>query len=262
MSVLDTSSGPGGLQSVDRALQVLELLASWGTGGVSELATEIGVHKSTAFRLLGALEARDLVEQTTERGKYRLGFGLARLARRVDAHPEITEQARTLTEKLAHRVGESINVAVLRETYAVNVVQSRGQASITSHNWIGQLTPLHATSSGKVLLAHLDPAKRADLIGKGLERFTANTHTDPVLLESELNLVVERGHATTYGELEIGLNAVAVPVRGEDGTVVAALTASGPAYRFTPERIAEILDKIETTGVELSRRLGHWGNAA
>jgi len=262
MSVIDTTSGPGGLQSVDRALQVLELLASWGTGGVSELAVEIGVHKSTAFRLLGALEARDLVEQTTERGKYRLGFGLARLARRVDVQPEITDQARVLTESLAHKVGESINVAVLRETFAVNVVQSRGQASIASHNWIGQLTPLHATSSGKVLLAHLEPAERAALVGPGLERFTANTHTDPVLLEDELAMVVERGHATTYGELEIGLNAVAVPVRGESGSVVAALTASGPAYRLTPERIAEILDKIETTGAELSRRLGHWGNAA
>ena len=155
MSVVDTNGGPGGLQSVDRALQVLELLATWGSGGVSELATEIGVHKSTAFRLLGALEARDLVEQTTERGKYQLGFGLARLARRVNVHPEITEQARAVTEELAHKVGESINVAVLRENFVVNVVQSRGQASIASQNWIGQLTPLHATSSGKVLLAYL-----------------------------------------------------------------------------------------------------------
>jgi len=262
MSVADTNGGPGGLQSVDRALQVLELLATWGSGGVSELAAEIGVHKSTAFRLLGALEARDLVEQTSERGKYQLGFGLARLARRVNVHPEITDQARTVTEALAHKVGESINVAVLRETFVVNVVQSRGQASIASHNWIGQLTPLHATSSGKVLLAFLDPADRAPLIGHGLERFTVNTHTDPVLLEDELALVLDRGHATTYGELEVGLNAVAVPVRGEDGTVVAALSASGPAYRLTPERIAEILGKIETSGVELSRRLGHWGNAA
>ena len=262
MSTEDTSSGPVGLQSVDRALQVLELLASWGSGGVSELANEIGVHKSTAFRLLGALEARDLVEQTTERGKYRLAFGLAKLARRVDIQPEITEQARSLTEALAHKVGESINVAVLRETFVVNVVQSRGQASIASHNWIGQLTPLHATSSGKVLLAHLDPASRAALIDQGLERFTANTHTDPALLESELALVLDRGHAMTYGELEVGLNAVAVPVRGEDGSVVAALSASGPAYRLTPERIAEILDKIEAAGGELSRRLGHWGNAA
>lgn len=262
MSTIDTNGGPGGLQSVDRALQVLELLATWGAGGVSELAAEIGVHKSTAFRLLGALEARDLVEQTAERGKYRLGFGLVRLARRVNIQLEITEQARTLTEKLAHKVGESINVAVLRENFVVNVVQSRGQASVASHNWIGQLTPLHATSSGKVLLAHLDPASRADLIGQGLERFTANTHTDPALLENELSMVVERGHATTYGELEVGLNAVAVPVRGEDGSVIAALSASGPAYRLTPERIAEILGQVQTAGTELSRRLGHWGNAA
>jgi DNA-binding IclR family transcriptional regulator len=261
MGMIDTNGGPGGLQSVDRALQVLELLAAWGSGGVSELATAIGVHKSTAFRLLGALEARDLVEQTTERGKYRLGFGLVRLARRVNVQLEITEQAPGLTEKLAQRVGESINVAVLRENFVVNVVQSRGQASVASHNWIGQLTPLHATSSGKVLLAHLDPARRADLIGQGLERFTANTHTDPALLENELASVVERGHATTYGELEIGLNAVAVPVRGEDGDVVAAISASGPAYRLTPERIAEIMDQVEAAGAELSRRLGYWGDA-
>ena len=262
MSVVDGNSGPGGLQSVDRALQVLELLAAWGSGGVTELAAEIGVHKSTAFRLLGALEARELVEQTSERGKYQLGFGIVRLARRVNVHLELDEQARTVTENLAHKVGESINVAVQREGFVVNVVQSRGQASVTSHNWIGQLTPLHATSSGKVLLAHLDPATRTELIAKGLERFTANTHTDPVLLEQELTEIVTRGHATTYGELEIGLNAVAVPVHGEDGSVVAALSASGPAYRLTPERIAEILDKVEAAGVELSRRLGHWGNAA
>jgi DNA-binding IclR family transcriptional regulator len=260
-AVDDANSGQGGLQSVDRALQVLELLAAWGTAGVSELATEIGVHKSTASRLLGALEARDLVEQTTERGKYRLGFGLAILARRVNVHLELTEQARTITEKLAHQVGESINVAVLRENFAVNVVQSRGQASVASHNWIGQLTPLHATSSGKVLLAHLDPVQRRRLTERGLERFTPHTQTDPVLLEKELALVVERGHATSYGELELGLNAVALPVRGQDGAVVAALTASGPAYRLTPERIADILDRIDFASVELSRRLGHWSDA-
>src|SRR5690349_7870828 len=124
-SDIDTTSGAGGLQSVDRALHVLELLATWGSGGVSELAAEIGVHKSTAFRLLGALEARDLVEQTTDRGKYRLAFGLVKLARRVNVQMDLTEQARVLTDRLSRKLGESINVAVLREHYAVNVVQSR-----------------------------------------------------------------------------------------------------------------------------------------
>src|SRR6476469_2132707 len=228
MSVIDTNGGPGGLQSVDRALQVLELLAAWGSGGVSELAAAIGVHKSTAFRLLGALEARDLVEQTTERGKYRLGCGLVRLARRVNVQLEITEQAPGLTERLAQRVVESINVAVLRENFVVNVVQSRGQASVASHNWIGQLTPLHATSSGKVLLAHLDAADRAKLIGRGLERFTPHTHTDPVAFEDELAAIVENGYATTVGELEVGLNAVAVAGRGVDAAVAASVVCPGP----------------------------------
>jgi DNA-binding IclR family transcriptional regulator len=252
---------PTGSQAVDRALQVLELLASWGSGGVSEVAAEIGVHKSTAFRLLGALEGRDLVEQSTERGKYRLGFGLVRLARRVNVSSDLASQGRVLVERLSYTLGESINVAVLREHFAVNVIQSHGQASVVSQNWLGQLTPLHATSSGKILLAYLEPHQRRILLTRGLERYTADTITDPAALETELVEVVANAHATTYGELEAGLNAVAVPVRGDDGSVVAALSSSGPAYRLTPERMSEILDEIKTAAVELSRRMGYWGTS-
>jgi Bacterial transcriptional regulator len=93
---------------------------------------------------------------------------------------------------------------VLREHFAVNVVQSLGPASVASHNWIGQITPLHAIPSGKVWLAHLDATERADLIRQELERFTPNTHTDPATLEDEFGVVLERGHATTFSELEIG----------------------------------------------------------
>lgn len=251
----DLGSGP---QSVDRALQVLELLAAWGSGGVSDLANAIGVHKSTAFRLLVALEARELVEQNTERGKYRLGFGLVRLARGVNVELELSEQARTTTDRLADKLGESINVAVLREHYAVNVVQSRGQASVVSQNWIGQLTPLHATSSGKVLLAHLPPARRAALLARGLEVYTPATHVDAAALEQELEQVRARGYATTFGELEVGLNAAAVPVRGADGEVTGAMSVSGPSYRLSSERIDAVLGELQDAGVALSRRLGHW----
>lgn len=259
MTVANSETGSG-LQSVDRALQVLELLASWGTGGVSELATALGVHKSTAFRLLGALEARDLVQQDGERGKYRLGFGIARLARRVDVQLELTTQAQPLTDQLASSLGESVNVAVLREEFVVNVVQSRGQASVVSHNWIGQLTPLHATSSGKVLLSHHDAIRRAELLAPPLERFTEHTHTDPKTLVAELDTILSSGYAVTYGELEIGLNAVAVPVRGETGQVVAAMSVSGPAYRLSPERVAASLPELGRTAAALSRRLGYWGS--
>lgn len=259
MASSDTSS-PGGLQSVDRALQVLELLATWGEGGVSELAAELGVHKSTAFRLLGALEARELVEQTEDRGKYRLGFGLVRLAGGVSSQLDLTKQSRPVTEPLAAELGETVNVAVLREQYAVNVDQALGGSALAVHNWVGELTALHATSSGKVLLASLDATARKELLSAtGMEALTERTVTDPDALEAELAVVAERGFATTYGELEEGLNAIAVPVLGPVGEVIAAMSVSGPAFRFTRERIEEITPIVTEAGATLSRRVGHLG---
>src|SRR6476646_8455752 len=110
----------GGVQSVDRAISVLEILAQRGEAGVSEVAADIGVHKSTAFRLLGALEERELVEQTQDRGKYRLGFGILRLAAAVPGRLDVTQQGRQICERLAAQVGETVNIAVLRSHYAVN----------------------------------------------------------------------------------------------------------------------------------------------
>src|SRR5688572_19015154 len=146
----------GGVQSVDRAVSVLEILAREGSAGVSEVAAEIGVHKSTAFRLLAALEERDLVEQNSERGKYQLGFGILRLASAIPGHLDMVRQARPVVDDLAQRFDETINLAVIREHYSVHVQQALGSAAVASQNWVGQLTPLHATSSGKILLAHLD----------------------------------------------------------------------------------------------------------
>src|SRR5919106_3669119 len=110
--------GAGGVQSVDRAITVLEILAREGNAGVSEVAAEIGVHKSTAFRLLAALEERDLVEQNTERGKYQLGFGVLRLASAIPGHLDMVRQARPVVDDLAQRVDETINLAVVRENYS------------------------------------------------------------------------------------------------------------------------------------------------
>lgn len=260
MASSETSGNSGGLQSVDRALQVLELLAGRGEAGVSELAAELGVHKSTAFRLLGALEAHELVEQTEERGKYRLGFGLVRLAGGVAGRLDLAQQSRPVTDSLAAELGETVNVAVLQEQYVVNVDQAFGGAALAVHNWVGKLTPLHATSSGKILLAALDATSRKEILeATGLEPLTDQTITDPDALESELELVAARGFATTYGEFEDGLNAIAVPVLGPAGEVVGALSVSGPAFRFTRKRIHEITPVVMEAGAALSRRVGHLG---
>lgn len=245
---------------MDRAISVLEILAQRGEAGVSEVAGEIDVHKSTAFRLLGALEARGLVEQAGERGKYRLGFGIVRLAGAVTGRIDITQQGRPVCERLAEEIGETVNIAVLEQQFAINLFQARGPGAVTAHNWVGQLTPLHATSSGKVLLAHLPAVQRAGLLTEtGLEKITPYTLTSRTKLEKDLAEARERGYAWTLEELEIGLHAMAAPVRGRDGDVVAAVSASGPSYRFTEERMHELAPLLVKGAEEISHRMGYLG---
>ncbi|MFJ3669480.1 IclR family transcriptional regulator [Streptomyces sp. NPDC090106] len=255
-----SGSQSGGVQSVDRAISVLEILAQRGEAGVSEVAGEIDVHKSTAFRLLGALEARGLVEQAGERGKYRLGFGIVRLAGAVTGRIDITQQGRPVCERLAEEIGETVNIAVMQEHFAINLYQVRGPGAITAHNWVGQLTPLHATSSGKILLAHLPAKKRSALLTRsGLSKETPRTITAKTKLERNLADAREHGYAFTLEELEIGLHAMAAPVRDRDGAVIAALSASGPSYRFTEERLHEMAPVLVKGAEEISIRMGYLG---
>jgi len=260
MSNNGVDSGNGGVQSVDRALYVLELLARRGEAGVTELASDIGVHKSTVSRLLAALEDRELVEQAFERGKYRLGFGILRLANAVSGRLDVTRQGREICERLALEVGETVNIAVLRSEYAVNVDQARGPAAISTHNWVGELTPLHATSSGKVLLAFMSPDARRELLADaGLRRFTEHTITSVERLETQLQDVPRTGYVVSLEELEHGLNAVAAPIRDHLGGVIAALSVSGPAYRLTVDRVREIAPTVVSAADDVSRRMGYRG---
>lgn len=253
------SSSSGSLvQSVDRAVNVLELLALRGDAGVTEMATELGVHKSTASRLVAALELRDLVEQSRERGKYRLGFGIIRLAGATVGQLDLTQQGRPVCESLAAELGETVNLAVADGDVVINVDQVWGSASVMSHNWIGRRTPLHATSSGKVLLAHMNPEARREILpSTEMERFTDYTITNPDQLRKELDGLAETGLGYALEEFEIGLKAVAAPIHSYDGAIVAALSAAGPTYRLTEERMTEMSQAVYAAATEISSRLGY-----
>lgn len=261
----DPSAGPrerGGIQSVDRALQILDILARRGRVGVSELAEEMGVHKSTASRLLSALEARGMVQQSVSRGKYQVGVGVLRLASSMSQRLSIVQQARGTLERLADEFAETVNLAVRRSTYAVNIDQAMGPSALATHDWIGNLTPLHATASGKILIAYLDRGERDLLLGPGpLAAHTADTVTDRATLEDELREVAASGLATTHGELEIGLNAAAVAIRDFRGEVVGSVSVSGPALRFEPDGDQRLGDGMLAAGREISARMGHGGTS-
>jgi IclR family transcriptional regulator, acetate operon repressor len=257
------SATPGSaVQSVDRAVRVLEILAREGEVGVSEIGRQLGVHPSTASRLVGALLAHELVEHQGRRGRYRLGVGLLRLAGATAGQMDLTTQAQPVCDALAAELDETTNVAITSGGVAINVCQAQGTTAIAAQNWVGQRTMLHATSSGKVLLAHMSEDEQDELLAAPLEGFTARTFTSPAPLREELAWVREHGCAYAFEEYEEGLNAVAAPIRAHDGTVVAAISASGPAYRLRDDKVARVCEGVRRAAAEVSRRLGYHGDVA
>jgi DNA-binding IclR family transcriptional regulator len=134
-----------------------------------------------------------------------------------------------------------------------------GPAALSPHNWAGQRIPLHATSDGKVLLAHRPAAEILEHLVLPLERFTEYTITALPEFGRVLAQVRERGYATTVDELEDGLTAVAAPVRNAEGTVVASISASGPSFRIPAGRIGPVAGSVCRAAAEVSRRLGWTG---
>lgn len=248
----------GVVQSVDRALTILRLLARDGTLGISELAAELGVHRSTAFRLVATLERHELVEQDGERGRYRLGVGVVRLAGATSARLDLVRESRSITTRLAGSVGETVNVAVLVGREALYVDQRSGPSALRHHNWVGQRIPLHATSNGKVLLAHAPNGLVEEVIAEPLRRFTARTITDGARLKAVLARVRERGYATAVDELEEGLTAVAAPIRGADGAVVGSVSVSGPTFRMPETTLDMVAVQVMTAAQQISQRMGYF----
>lgn len=244
------------VQSVDRALLVLEILARLGQAGVTEIAADLGVHKSTVSRLIAVLEARGYVEQVSGRGKYRLGYSIARLARASSPHLDLGKVSQDICDGLSADIGETTNLAILDEDRIVNIVETHGPAEITLRTWVGQTCPAHATSSGKVLLAGLDDADLRARLTAPLPSFTPHTVTSFSTLAGQLAEVRERGWASVNEELELGLNAVAAPVFDAESQTVAALSVSGPSYRLGEDRFDEVAKQTITAADAISRRLG------
>src|SRR5512140_2604695 len=186
------------VRSVDRAAALLLALGDFPTeAGVTELARKLGLHKSTASRLLATLQRRGLVEQDEESGKYRLGLIVIRLAERAEktlARPEL--------ERLARSTRETVGLAVLDGDRCLTVVQVDGPNMVACPDWTGRTTPLHCVASGKVLLATMPERDVMRLAKKGLPSSSERTITTLEGLLEELARVRRRGFATAFSEWE------------------------------------------------------------
>ncbi|MFF8028121.1 IclR family transcriptional regulator [Streptomyces sp. NPDC007896] len=161
-----------------------------------------------------------------------------------------------MCEQLADQVAETINLAILDRDAAITVDQVLGPSAIITHNWPGRRTPLHATSSGKTLLTHLPEPELESRLAAPLESCTPPV-TDPGTLRAQLEHTRTDGCAHSVEALERGLNAVAAPVFSLNGQVVAALSASGPSFLLTEQRLPEASALVQAAAEKISDRLGH-----
>jgi DNA-binding IclR family transcriptional regulator len=242
----DASGRPVG--SVARALALLDALAE-GPAGVNALARRIEVNPSSASRLLATLERGGLVEREPG-GPYRLGLHIVALADRVLARLDVRELARPQLRALVEATGETATLSVPGGDEAVTVDFVPGESSVVSMARLGRPSIGHATATGKVMLAFTGAEPRA------LTPFTERTITDPERLAAELAAVREQGWAEAEGEREPDLNALAAPVRGRGGELVAILGLQGPAARFSARRRAEVLPLLLDAAAAVSRALG------
>lgn len=241
-----------GSQAVDRAASLLDLVVSAPEPRTfTSLVEELGLAKSTTSRLLHALERNRLV-QRDRGGSYRPGALFAVYAARQSTVHDLAELVQPVLERLAEESGETATFAIPRGRDVVQVSQADGRYLLGATNWVGSEVPPHCSAQGKVFLAfgQLVPAETR------LEARTSATITTTAGLQTELAEVRRRGWAATWEELEVGLAAVAAPVRGPAGSVVGALSVSGPTARITRERLRSLGQLVVVQAAATSTQLG------
>ncbi|MGI9184840.1 MAG: IclR family transcriptional regulator [Solirubrobacteraceae bacterium] len=248
------SDGAGrGTTAIDRGAELLlRVLESEQPVALTELARASGIPKSTASRLLSALERQGLIEQDGERGRLRPGPAILRVAERSLLERSVVDLARSSLDDLGATTGETINLAVPTRHGVEHVAQVDSRHFLGAGQWLGRQVDFHTTAVGKVFMAF----GRATFAAPEAEA-NGPLPVAPHNLRSELEAVRREDFATAVDELEPGLAAIAAPVRGAGGEVVAALSISGPTMRMTPERIAELKPTLIEAARTLSRRLGN-----
>jgi IclR family acetate operon transcriptional repressor len=243
-----------GTQSIDRAGEMLaRLLDSDEPMSLRDLAEAADLPKSTASRLLTALERHGLVHQAGERGKLEPGPAIMRFAHRGGLERHLVELAQPALEAISQATHETVNLSVPTPNGVDHLAQVEGRHFLGAGQWVGRRVDYHCTANGKVFLAF----GVAELPPGRLARLTTHTLVSRASLDDDLVRVRRDGFATTVDELEAGLSAIAVPVRGPAGDVIAALSVSGPTLRLTPARVAELTPILAQEARGLEERLGN-----
>lgn len=248
------------MQSVDRALSILQLLAEGSSEGLTltEISRGLELNQSTCHHLLSTLRVRRFVSQDEKTRRYRLGIKAVEIGQAAVQQVDLVRVALPHMKELMAAAEENINLVVLDNDSVVYVAQVPCDRTVRMFTRIGERAPLHCTGVGKVLLAGLPEAKKADLLNSiELPRFTAATICDRNLLRQELQKVSARGYAMDQEEREEDVTCIAAPLNDHNGEVVAALSISAPSSRLDKKRQHALLPLLMAAADGISRELGY-----
>jgi DNA-binding IclR family transcriptional regulator len=247
-------------QSVRKAITLLRATADDRNANVSSLARTAGLPRATALRMIQTLEQEGFLLRIPGDDRVLLGPELLRLARSTDEQLLLREVSRPIISDLVAVLRETVTLSVVAPDAGLDLVaQVDGPAQLRPQSWVGQRFPLHASASGKVLLATYDDDHLERFLDEPLTRFTPSTITTAEALRAELGRVGEQRYAVSRDEEEDGLSGIATGIYGPDDELVGVLTVGGPTQRLDRQRgrpaVDHLLRAADRIGAALRR--GH-----
>lgn len=247
------------VQSVDRALQILDILQESPKGlGVTELSRQLNVSKSTAHRLLMSLLKKGFVKQDEESQKYQLGLKLIELSQTVSDNLDLRKVASNFLYYLAKTTGETAHLVIMDNNEIVYIDKIESSETIRMFSNVGKRALMHCTGVGKAILAFLPQAKINEIIDeKGLQKFTEKTIVDKEEMLAHLKEIKNRGYSFDDEEHELGIKCAAAPIFNHNGEVVAGISVAGPIMRVNDEKLETIASEVLRVSKEISKLLGN-----
>ena len=237
------------MQAIERAFAVLRAIkAANGSSGVSDVARNTGLPKSTVSRLLSSLEEEGIVERVGGVGRYTIGPGLVRLAGGAGALGTLKEVTYPYLRDLTEATGESSGLTVPDGNTALYLDHVPSDGTVRTRDWTGMRFPFHTIASGLALMMTWSEASVERLADRGLETFTEHTITTKEELISRLTKARRQGFVWTMGDFDLEINGVAAPVRNQQGGAIGAISTYGPSYRFPGDKdMGRLAERVRET---------------
>ena len=247
------------VQSVDRALSILEVLSDYNGGlGITEISNKVGLHKSTVHRLLGTLAYKGYVVQENETNKYKVTLKLFELGNKKVESMDILAISKSYAKELMKKVNEVVHFVIREGNNIVYIDKVEADNTIRMASTIGRRSPLYCTSVGKAILAQLPDEEVKEIWNSSkIEKLTESTITDLKDMKKELEKVRQKGYAVDNEENEPGVRCIGAPVFNRFGKVEGAISISGPTIRVTEDVVERFAKEVVKYASLISKELGY-----